>query len=460
MIENGLWRRQVGLLPVNFLHKQEENQQIYAMLNGSAHNFCVGYDYDFNSASLRDKVWSANMTSYMSISDNTVRLYDIYRTDYEEINTSVIERDIYRFYAYLNTKSLKREDGVLELVLNQFKNIRSMLREESDARHSLAVLLHILSTLAGVDNANLLLPDITDEAIERISALQVGAMSEQLREGLSRLNVHPNTDMILRHCSGALFQEANFIAHFPPQLTLFPSTNFSSERNPNIVGAYFTPSYIARTIVEESLNRIDLNAKDDLIVFDPSCGSGVFLSECLRQLKTRNYHGTVHVKGWDIDSIAIDMTNYVLSFEKQEWGDRLVYIIEQKNSLNLENRWPNSDLILMNPPYISWFMMDGNQRAYMTEIFGGRSVQANLSVAFYYRASQVLLPNGVVGSLMPSAFLQSEKIADIRQHINDDVPPVLIGQLGNFVFSSAFVDVSMIIAQKSAQNVKTQFLWT
>lgn len=462
MLTTRFWNQQVGLLPVNFLHKQDDERGIYAMLNGSSHNFCFCYDQiGMDDASFRSKVWSANMTAYMTVSQDMVTLYDISRPEASEtINASVIERDFKRFYSYLTTKSLRREDGVLELILNKFREIRSVLREEDGARQSLSILLYILSQFDGVEGFTWELPDNVNESIDRFSRENVVLMANQLKEGLRGLGFRPNTDMILRHCSGALFQEANFIAHFPPQLSLFPSVNYSSEKNPNLVGAYFTPAYIARAIVEESLKHIDWQHKDSLTIFDPACGSGVFLSECLRQLKTLKYAGSVNVIGWDIDQIAIDMSNYMLSFEKNEWGDRLSYSIENHNSLDAENSWPECDMILMNPPFISWSLMNDDQRQDMTALFGGNSGRPNLSIAFYYKASQALKEDGVLGSLMPSAFLQLDMISDIRQEINRRVPPVLIGQLGSYVFDSAFVDVSMIVAKKNTYVDRTQYLWT
>lgn len=461
MLDNTLWNQQVGLLPINFLHNQSRDKNLYAMLNGYTHNFCVGYNYNYaDDETIRSKVWSANMTSYMSITPEKILLYNIYRREPEQINTAEVERDILRFYSYLTTKKLRREDGVLELILNHFKAIRSVLREEDGARQSLSVLLYLLSKLDGAENIMWRFPDNTEEAIERISSSQVEHIARELREGLSSLSVRPNTDMILRHCSGALFQEANFIAHFPPQLSLFPSVDYRTEKNPNVVGAYFTPSYIARTIVEETLRHIDLEKKDSLVVFDPACGSGVFLSECLRQLKSKKYGGKIYVEGWDIDPIAIDMSNFVLSFEKQEWRDQLDYSVKQCDSLKMAGRWPQCDIILMNPPYVSWEMMDCEHRRLVTDILGGDTCRANLSVIFYYLASEALRDKGLIGSLMPSAYLSSDSISSLRRYINNIVPPLLVGQLGNYVFSSAFVDVSIIISQKGVIPNMSQFLWT
>ena len=134
---------------------------------------------------------------------------------------------------------------------------------------------------------------------------------------------------MLRHCAGLLFQEANYIAHFSPQLELFPVSNLDYEINPKLIGAYFTPPYIARTIVEETLRRLNVNDLDEITIFDPACGSGVFLAEALRQLRSRNYTKKVNVIGWDIDQLAIDMANYVMQFEKGEWKDNQLEFVNK-----------------------------------------------------------------------------------------------------------------------------------
>ena len=84
--------------------------------------------------------------------------------------------------------------------------------------------------------------------------------------------------------------------------------------NPKMMGSYYTPSYIARTIVEETLRHANIQERQNLTIFDPACGSGVFLIEVLHQLKTQGYQGHVDVIGWDIDPIAIDMANFILQF--------------------------------------------------------------------------------------------------------------------------------------------------
>ena len=456
------WIQKIGLLPIDFLHNQAGNQKVSAMLDGSFNNFCIGYNaMEMMNPSFRDKVWSANMSNYLLIDDNNVKLYNIYRDRCEEISINTIERDYQRFYSYLLTKPVRRGDDVLGLVLKQFKLIRSNLREEESAKRSLQVLLYILSKLESSVDINWELPLGTNEYVESIPHLRIDDYIEELKQGLKGLNVKPNVDLILRHTAGALFQEANYIAHFPPQLSLFPDFDYRVEKNPNLIGAHFTPSYIARTIVENSLKYIDFKLPM-LTIFDPACGSGVFLAECLRQLKNRQYQGRVNVIGWDIDELAIDMAKFVLGFEQTEWGDRLTYTITQCDSLERYEFWPSANILLMNPPYVSWYRMSHYQKDKVTEIIGDSSNKPNLAVVFYFLASKCIIDGGCLGCLLPTAYLTADSAFDIRRETSKLINPLVIGQLGNYVFSSAYVDVCMIIAKKGDERLydTTRMLWT
>lgn len=459
---NSDWIQKIGLLPVDFLHNQAEDQNVSAMLDGSFNNFCIGYNsMEMMNPSFRDKVWSANMSNYLLIDNDNVKLYNIYRDRYEEISINTIERDYQRFYSYLLTKPVRRGDDILGLVLRQFKLIRSNLREEESAKKSLQILLYVLSKLESSIDINWELPIGTNEYIESIPYLRIEDHIEELKQGLKGLNVKPNVDLILRHTAGALFQEANYIAHFPPQLSLFPDFEYRVEKNPNLIGAHFTPSYIARTIVENTLKYIDLTLPI-LTIFDPACGSGVFLAECLRQLKNKRYQGYVKVIGWDIDELAIDMAKFVLGFEKAEWGNRLTYTINQCDSIERYEAWPNANILLMNPPYVSWYRMSQIQRDKIAEIMGESLNKPNLAVIFYFLAVEHLADGGCLGCLLPTTYLTADSAFEIRKETSKVINPLLIGQLGNYVFSSAYVDVCMIVAKKGDERFynTTRMLWT
>jgi type I restriction-modification system DNA methylase subunit len=56
-------------------------------------------------------------------------------------------------------------------------------------------------------------------------------------------------------------------------------------------GAYFTPTPLVRTLVEQCLTQ-ELLARPQLTLIDPACGSGEFLRESIRQLSLHNYRGS------------------------------------------------------------------------------------------------------------------------------------------------------------------------
>ena len=301
------------------------------------------------------------------------------------------------------------------------------------------------------------LPQGTDDLVRSCDGDLLGDIVERIKAGTA--GVKPDVKMILRHCSGSLFQEANYVAHFDPQLELFPLDEIRYDANPRLIGSYFTPSYIARTIVEETLRCIDLEHKDEITIFDPACGSGVFLVEALRQLRTQGYEGKVMTIGWDISPIAADMASYMLEFEKLEWGQSMSYEIRTCDSLQNHEEWPRTDVIFMNPPYKAWTYMTAEQREVIAEIMEPR-IRPNLAAVFYVLASQKVGDDGAVGALMPTSFLTADSHRTIRKETIEQLKPVLISHLGSFVFSSAMADVSVIVASRAGRDGMVQMMWT
>ena len=452
------WADRLGVLPINFRHNQIDSESVFAMLNGGTNNFCLGFDFNIDFDSFKSEVWSANMGNYISVRDNELHVYNLYSSIPEKLNYQEVLMDIQRFYDYLSTKNVRKEDSIIRFVIQHFREIRNLLREEYSAENSLKIFLYVLSQIDPKENlADWNLPDGTTDIITSVGLEKIEETIANLRQGLNG-SFKPKIDLVLRHCAGPLFQEANYIAHFSPQLELFPTSNLSYEINPKLIGVYFTPPYIARTIVEETLRRANIDVLNEITIFDPACGSGVFLAEALRQLRSKNYTKKVRVIGWDIDSLAIDMAKYVMQFEKREWKEgQLIYDFFEGDSLC--NKWPQANIIFMNPPYISWTMMNEIQREQSVEIVG-KTQRPNMAALFYILAARNVLKEGVIGSLMPTSMLVADSMISIRNEANSLVRPTTICHLGNFVFSSAFADVSIIIASKQQKNHSVQMLWT
>jgi type I restriction-modification system DNA methylase subunit len=146
-----------------------------------------------------------------------------------------------------------------------------------------------------------------------------------------------------------------------------------------LLGEYYTPKYLAESILE----NLPTNGLAEKIVLDPACGSGLFLMECIRR-KKRNFelqglHPSVilnkitnSVFGIDISPIAVVAArfNYILAVKelllekKQDCINIPVYLADsiQVSGINdeigadrfLEPLFGNIDVLIGNPPWISW----------------------------------------------------------------------------------------------------------
>lgn len=458
------WRRKIGLLPVYLHHNRQNGDNSYAMLDGDICNFCLDLNnVDDDQSLYRSMAWSANMQNYIKYDEKSdkIKLYSLNNSNAEEIPLGLVSEHIDDFYKYLGDKTFN-DDSVVRFIIRQFRIIRTSLREKDSAEISLKIFLYILSRLdVQTDNNDWGLPEDILDCLQLLQGknYELESIISMLKQGLVDYGFKPNIDMILRHASGQLFEEANFIAHFNNQLSLFPTEELWYLPSTSTVGAYYTPSYLARTLVEESLRYIDLTKKKTIKIFDPACGPGQLLVEALRQLKSKGFEGEVYITGWDKTAVAKIMADFQLTFESREWNNKMHFVIIERDSL--DNEWPKDmDIIIMNPPYKSWALMDKKQRGQITALMGQYHGKINLAEAFYYLAVQAIKKDGVVGCILPSSFLTASYISKMRNDMFDKLSPKLIAKLGNFVFRSAYVDVSFIVASNNNLNDTTEMLWT
>lgn len=453
----GIFASRMGMLPVGLAHNRQRDDKRFAMLDGGIHNFCLDVRPNADSEMFRNDAWSSNMCNYIHVDGDTLKLYTLSKLEPELLPVKYVVEHINKFYQYLGLNH-RNDQNVVSFLIDQFRVIRNSLREKDVAEYSLRLFLYMLSAVQN-DSMNTYQKDFSD-VLQDADKYLVEDTIERIKVGIAEYGFKADIDLVLRHASGQLFEDANFLANYSSQLELFPSAKINYSANPNTVGTFYTPAFIARSIVEEALEQLDLKNREVLTIFDPACGSGEFLSEALRQLKMKDYRGTLKVIGWDISPIAILISEFMLGFERREWKD-VKFDTELKMTDSLSEKWPEAvDLILMNPPYISWSLMSKEQRDMARSILGGEGTP-NTSSVFYYLASQSLRPNGVIGALVPTSLLYSTSHKKIREEAFEKVIPILIGQLGYYVFRSAFVDVSVIIASNAKKDKhNTLMLWS
>src|ERR1035437_8922095 len=122
------------------------------------------------------------------------------------------------------------------------------------------------------------------------------------------------------------------------------------------------------------------------------------LMESLKQLKSSGYIGKVEILGLDSSKSAINASNFLLTYEKREWGDNLEFkILHVEDSLRID--WgSDNDLILMNPPFVSWEQMTKEFRESVRESLGLTfEKRPNQASAFFLKAIRSLNSNGIIG---------------------------------------------------------------
>lgn len=458
---------QQGLLRVPLLHKQAAELEYYALLNGDKNNLCLDCNVARESEWYRKMAWSSGNNTYIGFGNGKCHIFRFDRPQVESYEQNLVFENSDKFFKYLGKGSSNVENSIVPYVMRTYRQLRNEIKTDNSGVDSLRALLYLLAYSRDGEQVNLDewgLNEQDAEIIHAIDSYKWNMIAESFMRGIRFTDrwLQPDVDLILRHTSGRLFEEANYIAYLPAQLTLFPDEKIRYSNETMQDGAYFTPSYVARSIVEEALSQVKLGEKEELTIFDPACGAGGFLVEALRQLKKVPYSGHIRVIGWDKAATAVMMSRFVLSFEKQEWGNQLFYEITQCDSLAAK-AWPqNVDLLLMNPPFLSWDKMNSCRelREQVASIIP-EVPKANLAAAFLAKAVDTVSQVGVLGAVLPTRLLNDQNYEQLRKRINESMSLKLIGGLGSYVFDNVLAYTSMIVATKSIKDISTTtILWT
>ncbi len=459
---------QQGLFRMPLLHKQVVSDEHLALLNGVKNNLCLDGCLTQDTGWYRKMAWSSGNSTYLGFGEGRCHIFRFDKPQVESYEQSIVFENADKFFSYLEKGSSNIENSIVQYVLRTYRQLRNEIRTEDSGTASLKALLYLLAYCRDQQALDLEVWGLTledAEVIQLIDRNKWNMIVERFMDGVKFSDkwLKPDVNLILRHTAGKLFEEANYIAYLPSQLTLFPyeKIRYSSETMQD--GAYFTPSYVARSIVEEALRCVNLQEKPRLTIFDPACGASGFLVEALRQLKNLQYSKPVHVIGWDKATTAVMMSKFVLNFEKQEWGDLLTCDVRLCDSLAVENVWPqNVDILLMNPPFLSWDKMkDVSVMRDMVREIIPEIPKPNLSAAFLAKAVETVSQQGVLGAVVPTRLLNDQNYERVRSRLIEQMSLKLVGGLGSFVFENVLTYTSMIVATKGINDLETTtVLWT
>jgi adenine-specific DNA-methyltransferase len=457
------WRLELGLMPVP-LFPERQQPDAFVLLNGIRGNLCLDLERAELSSETRNYAWSSNVGHYIAVSDRHVEVqrWDKPRAALERYNRESVYQNLEQFHAFLEKNAPRQELSIISHAIRVFRSLRALLGSDFDGSQSLNAFLYLLASVTeGVGRGQLNLSNwrLNEEAQAIANHFRPGdwnSLSEEFTRGRPIESLAPVFNLLLRHASGQLFQEAHYEALFVPgqQLLIegFLPDPVIVRPERKAVGVHFTPQALARTLVEESLSVLG-GQNSSLTIFDPACGSGEFLREIIRQLVLQNYTGQIKVIGWDVSKAACDIANFVLAWEMRNTGPTVDVEIRCLDALDSDQTWPvNVDLILMNPPFVSQQEMSPAQKEAVRHALGGmRTGRVDFSFAFLWKAALSVREGGVIGSILPASFLDSESAKPIRGQLADFMAPRLIARLGSpLLFSNVQIDAALYIAQRGA----------
>jgi len=260
--------------------------------------------------------------------------------------------------------------------------------------------------------------------------------------------------------------------------------------------AVYTPRFLVRLMLGEVLSweRLDRLEKNDEVILDPACGSGIFLVEAYKRLvlhwRYRNDWKrpnqtilkkllTKRLRGVDKEEGAVELAAFSLclalcdALEPMEIraSVKLFPLLKEKrihSGCFFEAREQRKvkeqvGVIVGNPPFTSTLGTEGAKRAYeryQTEY--GRLPDKQLAYLFLYESMEMLAPGGVLSMLQQYNFLYNQQSLVFRQAFIKrwDVREILdfISVRGLFQKGGADTKVVAVVAEAQEPPPERQIL--
>jgi adenine-specific DNA-methyltransferase len=461
-----MWSAGLGLLPVPLLEDPASADSRYVMLNGSQGNFILDLRGQRPDAESRSVAWSANVGHHIALINDQVEVqrWDAPVSNIERYSYRSIVDNLEQFHLHLERSAPRSDLSVVAHCLRLFRSLRASLGRDVGGPDALQAFLVLLAS--GTDGASRQMLDlnrwqITSTALD--IALQVSeeiwaTLSLELLSGRRVDGLKPNLDILLRHAAGVLFQEAHYEAVFADEEQLrfgvLAPDPVTIGKEKTGIGLHFTPAPLARSLVEECLAIYERPA-EKVTIFDPACGSGEFLREARRQLRLNGYAGGIDLIGWDISPAACAMARFILARDTGATAHNVTFEIHNVDALSPTQEWPQGvDIIVTNPPFVSWQGMTPTLRERVTQILGSLAKQRpDFATAFLWHACSILGHGAVIGSILPASFLNSSSSAAVRGELSRTVRTRLVARLGSHVlFPGALVDAAFYVGIRNGTH--------
>ena len=214
----------------------------------------------------------------------------------------------------------------------------------------------------------------------------------------------------------------------------------ASKKTQKSLGEYFTRRHIIQAIVRMLLSEDDIFniVEYRKLIGDPCCGTGGFLTESFKYIKSycEKHHPELVtadlaneiIIGYDINSNSIGRTriNMILA------GDGFS-VIEQLNSLTSPNVVEDIDYILTNVPYGKgdYAIQDHNSE----DVFLKANNNKRLELNFVLKVIKMLKKGGKAALIVPEGLLEARTLSQFREYLFKQCKITTIVSLPKFAFA-------------------------
>ena len=381
------WADALGLAPASYfaaLRADRPEGESQVLLDGQTSSFAWFATEDRDRLVIGDDplswTWSSHLRRAFVLDANKMEIY--LRTwgepgDRKRLKMPKSASEAEQLFKDTGSKTRPRAATVITQLLTAFKALRAVLASYNatgaDIIRGFNLLIEAADLRAELDSCDSL-ADVAALVQSDIDLRNFGNASVQDAIYIL-LNATPpgvpvlDADLLIRHASGRLYQEAHFELERQSvmQMSIFgglaPSKTAHGQMQRD---ARFTPTPLARALAEQCLEG--LAAEGELVILDPACGCGVFLVEALRELEAKRVRRPIRLVGFDTSEVSEAIATFCLRKavkDARDGGMTVEFEIRRCDALQTE--WGTPDVILMNPPFAS--VNDMTPRERESELF-------------------------------------------------------------------------------------------
>lgn len=206
-----------------------------------------------------------------------------------------------------------------------------------------------------------------------------------------------------------------------------------SPQDKEVNGAVFTPEYIRKYIVQQTIEKHNTEALSNLKFGDIACGCGGFfktITEVLINETDKSYFEIYrdNIYGLDIQQYSINRTKILLSllaiknnadcevFEFNLYcGNALSFDWKLVETLNKNNGF---DIVVGNPPYVGSSKMDEETKNLLKNWSVSSTGKPDLYIPFFEIGMENLNRNGVLGYITVNTFYKSLNGRSVRSYFS------------------------------------------